>query len=311
MKVLFVSSGNAIDGISPIVRNQGQSLIDQGIKVDFFTIKGKGVWAYIRHIYILRKYLNSNYFDIVHSHYSYSSFVATFAGAKPLIVSLMGSDIRANRVSRLMIRFLHNFSWDQTIVKSTEMFHYLNFKKAKIIPNGVNICRLKPINKEDCQKSLGWDSKKKNILFASDPNRIEKNFHLAKISIDSLIYKYDVSLHFLKNISHKEIPIFMNAADVIILSSLYEGSPNVIKEAMACNCPIVTTRVGDVNWVLGDTIGCFSTSYDPVDVAEKIKLALEFREKIGYTKGRERIIELGLDSVTIAERLIEIYKKVF
>ena len=95
--------------------------------------------------------------------------------------------------------------------------------------------------------------------------------------------------------------------ELVILTSLWEGSPNVIKEAMACNCPIVSTNVGDVRWVIGDTEGCYITSFDPEDVAEKIKLALEFGKR---TNGRDRIIELGLDSETIAKRLIDIYSKV-
>ena len=113
MKVLFVSSGNAKDGISPIVRNQRQSLINQGIHVDFFTIKGKGFWSYFRHIFILRKYLKTNKFDIIHSHYSYSSYVAALAGARPLVVSLMGSDVLSDRFSSLFIYFTSIFGHER------------------------------------------------------------------------------------------------------------------------------------------------------------------------------------------------------
>ena len=102
----------------------------------------------------------------------------------------------------------------------------------------------------------------------------------------------------------------MNASDCVLLTSFSEGSPQFIKEAMACNCPIVTTNIGDVNWVLGNTDGCYLTSFEPEDVAEKIKLAIEFRETHRHTRGRERIIELGLDSIPVAKRIIEVYEKV-
>ena len=104
--------------------------------------------------------------------------------------------------------------------------------------------------------------------------------------------------------------LYYNAADLLLLTSKHEGSPNIIKEAMACNCPVVSTDVGDVRWVIGNTKGCYITSSNPVGVAQKVMLALEFSEKNSRTKGRERIMELGLDSDTIAAKIIAVYKKV-
>jgi glycosyltransferase involved in cell wall biosynthesis len=98
---------------------------------------------------------------------------------------------------------------------------------------------------------------------------------------------------------------YYNAADVFLLTSQSEGSPNTIKEAMACNCPIVTTNVGDVKTVIGTTKGCYIALHDIRDIADKLKKALYFCSK---TTGRERIINLGLDSNTIAEKIIKIYK---
>jgi glycosyltransferase involved in cell wall biosynthesis len=91
------------------------------------------------------------------------------------------------------------------------------------------------------------------------------------------------------------------------LTSFHEGSPNVIKEAMACNCPIVSTDVGDVKDVIGNTEGCYITTFDLQDVIRKIKMALDFGKR---TKGRERIMQAGLDSKTIANRIIDVYHQV-
>jgi glycosyltransferase involved in cell wall biosynthesis len=94
------------------------------------------------------------------------------------------------------------------------------------------------------------------------------------------------------------------------MTSISEASPQFIKEAMACNCPTVSTDVGDVKKLIGNTDGCYITTFDPEDVAEKVKMALEFRIKYKQTNGRKRIIELGLDSETVAGKVIEVYKKV-
>ncbi|MDZ7721981.1 MAG: glycosyltransferase [candidate division KSB1 bacterium] len=112
------------------------------------------------------------------------------------------------------------------------------------------------------------------------------------------------------HIQHVEVLDYLNAADVLLLTSRWEGSPNIIKEAMACNCPIVATDVGDIREVFGETEGCYLTSFDPQDVADKLKTALTFAEQYGRTKGRQRIFAIGLDSTTVARKLISIYEKV-
>ena len=103
------------------------------------------------------------------------------------------------------------------------------------------------------------------------------------------------------------MPLYLNASDLLLSTSLWEGSPNVIKEAMACNCPIVTTNVGDVKWLLDGVEGCLITTNDPKDVADKIKKALNFK---GRTKGRDKLISLGLDSEHIAKKIIKVYEEV-
>lgn len=310
MKVLFVSSGNSKEGISVLVKNQGESLIKSGVDISYFTIKGKGINGYLKNLYALRKNLKENKFDIIHAHYSLSGFVAALAGASPLVVSLMGSDIKANIYIKYFIRFFHRHFWDFTVVKSLDMKENLRFKNIIVLPNGVNLSAFKPCDKNTALKELNWGIAKRHILFGSDPDRREKNFQLFFDSFGLLKDQSNLEFHTLINVPHNQIPIYLNAADVLILSSLWEGSPNIIKEAMACNCPIVATDVGDIRWVLGDTKGCFITTFEPVYVAQKIEFAIEFREKYGQTKGRDRIIQLGLDSKSVAGRIVDIYKKV-
>lgn len=301
MKVLFISSGNAKDGISPIIKNQGESLIKEGVDVQYFTIKGKGLFSYLKHIRILYKHLSVNRYDLHHAHFSLSACVATLAGCKPLVVSLMGSEMNSGLIIKNMIRLFANLRWDAVIVKSLSMKRRLRISKAIIIPNGVDLNAVKPsISQSD-------DSSQKTVLFASDPAKYVKNYQLAEKSV-SMVENYQVKLKVVHSISHGDVIKAINNTDVLLLTSLWEGSPNIVKEAMACNCPVVATKVGDIEWLFGDEPGHFISGFELEEVAEKITMALEFSETHKRTNGRNRITELGLDSGTVAKKIVSIYK---
>jgi teichuronic acid biosynthesis glycosyltransferase TuaC len=304
MRVLFISSGNSKFGISPIVTNQGESLKKQGVKVEYFAIKGRGFKGYLSSIKRLKTYLRRNNYDIVHAHYSLSAIVGSLSGAQNLVVSLMGSDIKSKYWLKFIIWFFHQFFWGITIVKSNEMKKSLGLKEIIVIPNGVDLEVFKPLDKSDCMKKLNWDRKYTHILFAANPNRYEKNFTLANDAINYLNNK-TIKLHYLEAIPNIEMPIYFNAADLVLLTSLWEGSPNVIKEAMACNIPIVSTNVGDVKENIDKIEGCYITSFKPEEVALQIHKATTFKKK---TTGREHIEHL--DSIVIAKKIIRIYREV-
>jgi len=305
MKILFVFSGNSLYfDISPIINAQADSLRKLGNTIDYYPIKGKGIGGYISNIPQLKQYVKKGNYDIIHSHYSFCGVVSTLATKKPVVCSLMGSDVKESGLWKLLIRYFIKYKWQKTIVKSLEMKKELGIDKVVVIPNGVDLELFKPMEKKDCRKVLGWDMNKKIILFASNPERPEKNFSVARQAINNLDFA-DLELQIIYNKPHKDIPVYLNAADLLLSTSLWEGSPNVIKEAMACNCPIVSTDVGDVKWLLDGIEGCYITSNDQNDVADKIRKALDFK---GKTRGREKLISLGLDSEHIAKRIIKIYE---
>lgn len=302
MKVLFISSGNSVFGLNPIIINQGESLRKAGIQLEYFCIKGKGAFSYFRNIFLLRKYISHNRFDIFHAHYSLSAITASLAGCKPLVVSLMGSDTKSNFFWKLVIKLFSKISWKVVILKSSSMKDKRFMKKALIIPNGVDITSVKPTEEKAL---LG----KKRILFAANPARYAKNYSLAKSAIN-LLDDDNNEFKVVHSKPHEDIINEINNADVLLLTSLWEGSPNIIKEAMACNCPVVSTDVGDVGWLFGNEPGHFLTTFDANNVAKNIGLAVEFSEKHQKTNGRNRIIELGLDSNSIAERIKKIYSSI-
>jgi len=307
MRILFVCSGNSkIFIISPFIKSQAESLTKLGHTIDYYPVKGKGLWGYLSNITKLSKFIKKGDYDIVHSHYSFCGIVSALATKKPVVCSLMGSDVKESGLWRFIIKYFIMHKWGKTIVKSVDMKTELGIDTVEVIPNGVDLELFKPLDKNDCRKELGWDIGKKIILFAADPKRPEKNFSLAKKATETLNIQ-DVELKVVYPVPHKDIPIYLNATDLLLSTSLWEGSPNIVKEAMACNCPIVSTNVGDVKWLLDGVEGCFITTNDPKDVADKIKKALNFR---GKTKGREKLISLGLDSEHIAKKIIQVYEEV-
>lgn len=309
MKVLFIASGNTIKfGIPPLVKIQGDSLKKSGVDVVFFPLVGKGFKGYLGNIFKLRKYIRNNPVDIIHAHYSFAGVVVSLINSNiPLVVSLLGSDVHADGyIKKIILRIMPLLSWKALIVKSIKMSEKLQKNSAHVIPNGVDISLFKPLDTIQCKKKLFWDVAKKHILFVADPARKEKNFSLTQNAIN-LIGCKDIELHHLENTTHSDIPILLNASDVIVLSSLWEGSPNVIKEAMSCNCPIVATNVGDIEWLFGNEPGHFIADFSPKYFAKKIEEALNYSQNIKKTNGRRRILELGLDSETIARKIIDIY----
>lgn len=306
MKVLFVGSGNHGE-ISPIIKSQGDSLVSSGIEVEYFLIKGKGLRGYLGHVKSLRKYLKETSFDVIHAHYSLSAFTASLAGARPMVVSLMGSDVKATWLYKMVIRvFARAFRWKDIVVKSRDMYEDLKIRRAKIIPNGVDLELFKPLDKEKCRNSLGWDTERVHVLFPADPSREEKDFELTVEATNLL--DSSVKLHVFEQVDHKMTPLHFNAADVMLLTSKWEGSPNVIKEALACGCPIVSTNVGDVKERIADVEGCFvAHTRKPEELADLLRKAIAFE---GRTKGRDKIIADGLDNKQVAKRLIEIYERV-
>lgn len=307
MKVLFVASGNHGD-ITPVVKNQGDSLISLGVDVSYFPLVGRGIRGYCKNIRKLRKCIKAESFDIVHAHYSLTAFVATFAGVKNLVVSLMGGDVNDRSWYKLIIQCFAFFGrWQAIIVKSVHMYDALGIKRAKVLPNGVDMNRFKPIRQQECQQKLGWNKECVHILFPADKDRVEKDYPLALKAIEGLKKQYDkhIELHSFENVPNQETPIWYNAADVVLLTSIEEGSPNVIKEAMACNRPIVVTPVGDVHERLNGVEGCYvSPTHNKEDIVKGLTQVLSF----SHTNGRDKIIRDGLSIELIAQQLIRIYQ---
>ena len=301
MKILLVCSGN--EGTSPIIKEFASSIIRKGIEVDYFYVKGRGFYGYLNNLSSLKKKIRQENYDIVHAMFGLCGMLSVLQRVCPVIITFMGCDVNRNDlrvISRLAMKFSsYNIFVDQ------RLSNILNAKKRySDIPFGVDFENtFFQMDKKECRKKLGLDPEVKIALFASTFDRIEKNYVLAREAVEII---GDVELIELNNkYKRHEVNLLLNACDLLLMTSIREGSPQIIKEAMACNCPIVSTDVGDVIDVIKDTQGCYMTSFDPIDVSEKIKEALRFGRK---TDGRQRIKHFGVN--IIAEKIIDIYNSV-
>lgn len=307
MNVLFVCREKSHSQISPIVTEQFRSLKND-VDITIFPITGKGAFSYIKAISRLKKLLKNQHFDIVHAHYAFSAFIASISTSKPVVCSLMGSDIESCSLTRFIIRQFAKYSWESTIVKSQSLKIKLGLPRVSIVPNGVNMDLFKPIQREKAREKVGYDPGKIIVLFPADPARKEKNFRLAQQAYNLLPNKETVELKVVYDADISLMPYYLSAADVILVTSYFEGSPNIIKEALACNANIVATPVGDIEEITA-RLNTFICDFSPESLSEGIMNAITSAKKPDNIS-RDRIYSIGLDSGSIAKRILKIYKTV-
>ena len=323
MKILFVSSGNKSNNPGKpgaVVYNQGESIKKYGVNIDYFLVEEKGLGGYIKEAWRLRKYLKNHPVSVIHAHYTLSGWVSVLTFSKqPIVLSLMGTDaygeyIGINKIiprSRYLIFFTYIIQlFVKAIIcksKHIQSFVYLK-RKSSIIPNGVFLENIH-FNETGYRKELGLNPNKKYVLFIGNIDNRRKNYKLLDDAFKILDLK-NTELIAPSSIPHDQVIKYLNSVDVLVVPSFMEGSPNIVKEAMACNCPVVATDVGDVKWLFGDEPGHFICSFRPEDLAERICQALVFSEKYGRTNGRNRILELELDAEHVAGRIVGVYEKV-
>ena len=324
MKVLMVTNmypSPERPGWGAFIKTQIDSLERAGIVVDLLVIEGyKSQLNYLKAILALRRRCRAQVYDIVHAHYGLSGLVARAQFRYPVIVSYCGDDLYGHAdangrptptslfwvaLHKLLARFVAG-----TIVKSEAMNRLLPRPNAAVIPNGVDFDVFKPLDRAACRAHLGLDPDKSYVLFPYSPTRPRKNFPLVQAAVDLLNRrlpepKRRLETLVVEGVPQSEIPVYMNAADVLVLASCWEGSPNVVKEAMACNLRVVATDVGDVRALFGDAPGYAVCEPTAASIADRVQQVLAVPEP---STARQGVAHLSLDR--IAQRVIDEYTKV-
>ncbi len=308
MKILVVCSGNApgfdfkihqafiYDQVEAVCR------LEPSVTYECFFVIGKGVRGYDKNLALLKEKIKEYSPNLVHAHGGHIGLLCSLQRLVPVVVTFHGSDINlaANRLISAVASVLSSAG----IFVSRQLINKMPFKSksSKVIPCGVDLDVFQRVDKALARRELGFSESDNYVLFSSAFENSVKNYPLAE---KAMAGNGDVHLIEIRNRSRQEVNLLLNGAELLLLTSFSEGSPQIIKEAMACNCPIVATDVGDIREVIGDTEGCYITSFDPKDVAEKIKLALQFGQR---TKGREKIKHL--DNQIIAGKIVDVYKSI-
>jgi teichuronic acid biosynthesis glycosyltransferase TuaC len=309
MKVLVVTNmypDPEQPAFGTFVKDQVESLKRAGIEVDVLFVNGRRrkldyLWGIFRFWWLLLK----NRYDIIHAHYAITGLIARLQFLYPIVVTYHGGEVKDH-----VPRWLKYFAlrgpqmFSRVIVVNRQEKEIISHDaKVRVIPCGVNLDVFRPTPLDKARRVLGLPMGKPLVLWAGEYWQYEKRFELVEASL-MLLQQHcpEAELVLVSGKPHAAIPVYMSACDALVLTSRSEGSPMVIKEAMACNLPIVSTDVGDVAEIIEGVEGCYLVNPDPEDVADKLLRVLQWHRR---TEGRDKIRHLGSD--LIAQRIIAVY----
>lgn len=288
---------------APFITEQVKALQGLGVECCFFPVNKSGIWGYLLHMSGLKRTISTFRPDLVHAHYGLSGLLANLQRQVPVVTTYHGSDINDRRVRPLSRLSIHLSAFN--IFVSQKILGIISPKdKSALIPCGINLEDYPEMDKSQARLQMHLSTTGKYVLFSGAFENAVKNAPLAQEAVSRL---ESVKLIELKGYSRAEVAALMYAADALLMTSLTEGSPQVIKEALACGCPIVSVDVGDVKELMDGVSGCFVVERDSNSIANALQSVLESG---GRTEGRRVIVEKGLSNDVIAGEILDIYQRV-
>jgi len=301
----------------PFLVSEVEHLRKFGVTVEIFYFRGSAnALNYLRAFRRLHAILRINKFDLIHAQWGQSA-IPTFFTKLPLVVTFRGSDLQGiadkngkytwkGRLLSLVSRWVANRA-DAIILVSESLSKFLpQNKRYTVVPSGVDLHLFKPMSSRASREVLGLDPGKYYVLFAGNPSRLEKRYPLAAEAVKLLNRHVEAKLFYAEKVTIDKMPFFMNSANVLLLTSLHEGSPNVVKEALACNIPVVSVDVGDVKQRISSIPGCYICRPDPEDIASALKKVL--LNPITDFNGRDSVTDL--DENILARKVIDVYRSI-
>ena len=323
LSVLFVTSqwpDRKHPGRGSFVVRQVDGLRQAGVEVDVFFYRGE--WRlrhYVRAAGALQKKVRRKKYDLVHARFAQAGLIAAVQRTLPFVVTYGGTDVLGRRnargrlllkgiVQRLVARLVARRA-AANIVVAPHLAHALGIADAHVIPSGIDLDLFQPIDHDEARRLLDLPRQQKIVLFVGNPKdpRDKKRYRLAREVADRAAAQCpDLNFLVVHDRPQKDMPVFMSAADVLLFTSRSEGSPNVIKEALACNLPVVSVDVGDVRARLSSIEGCLVSETDePEALAQGLLQVLDRGTRI---EGRPAIEHL--DGLSVAQATVAVYRQV-
>lgn len=288
------------------VADQVSALRRADVDVDVFFVDGKAntlnyVWGFVR----FWRHLRRHHYDLIHAHYVLSGLIARAQWGYRVVLTHHGPELLGHPRWQTWLAHLVTPLFDEVIYVTEEGRRAMNDRDGWVIPCGVDLDAFRPVPRSEARAKLGLALDQPLVLWAGDPSRPEKRYAMvegAMQRVKAMMPSADLVL--LTGRPHDLVPTYMSACDVLVLTSAAEGSPMVIKEAMACNLPIVSVRVGDVAEVIEGAVGCALADPDVNDIGRRLVDVL--RQPL-RTNGRQRVEHLG--EVPITRRILEVYTR--
>ncbi len=280
------------------VKLQVESLEKLGIQTDVCILKGKGFLKYLFGINQVREHLKSGDYDLINAYYMYAGWTARLSSALPLVVTYEGSDVyghcnkktgQPKRVSKTLHVFFSKLlaMVSSAIIVQSAGMKKLVGKKCRVIPHGIDLTAFNSKRYESNEARR--PDHRFSVLFPALKTNPRKRFPLAEKGLNRLKEKYrdsEINMVALTNVPQEEVVKVMNRVDCLLLTSAYEGSPNVVKEALACNLPVVSVDVGDAAEMLSGVDNCYIVDSDPEQIALGLELRHDFQTKIFERKSQ-------------------------
>jgi glycosyltransferase involved in cell wall biosynthesis len=288
------------------VRDQIDEVRRRGVDIDVFSFP-PGRNEYIPATRRLRALLRRESFDLVHAHYGLPGWCARLAGARPLLVTFHGTDVRHGVVGPLSRRL----AWRADLVAAVSRALFAPedgrpglpaVPGSAVLPCGPDLTRFGPQPRGEARHALGLDPDGRYLLFPANPTRPEKRHDRAA----EIAAACDAMLLTGGSIEPERMPLWINAANAVLVTSDYEGFGMVAVEALACGVPVLSTPVGIAPYALAGIQGCLCAPFEAAIWSAAARAHLVDPDP--RVAGAERAASLS--AARMAERVIEAYRDV-